>query len=512
MRETVVSPSGEGRVWSCGQMLPIAVIGAGFSGIAMGAALLRAGINSFTVFESANEVGGTWRDNTYPGCACDIPSHVYSFSFAPKSDWSRDYALQPEIQAYLRTCARALGLLPHVRFATEIVSATLDETSGTWTLASRAGERFEARVVIAGAGPLSKPSIPTLPGLERFRGTTFHSARWNHDFDFTNKVVASIGSGASAIQYVPEIAPRTKKLYVVQRTAPWILEKTDAPFSERAKARFASHPRLARWYRNALYTRLEARGAGFVVSPRIMEWTEPLALKHLEASVPDEALRARLRPHFRMGCKRILFSNDWYPTLQRDNVELVTGGVREVTERGLVGDDGVLREVDAIVFGTGFEIAKGLLPGPVHGVGGRELSASWREGAEAYFGVAYSGFPNFYTLLGPNSGLGHNSMVFMIEAQAHYVTQLVQRVARERVKWLDVIPAAQRAHNARLQERLASKVWNRGACVSWYRTETGRNVALWPGFTTEYWLRTRVPRWRDFAVERFSSSHRATHS
>jgi cation diffusion facilitator CzcD-associated flavoprotein CzcO len=470
----------------------------------MAIALKRAGIDSFTIYESGSDVGGTWRDNTYPGCACDVRSHLYSYSFEPKADWSRDYAPQTEIFAYLRHCADKYGLRPHLRLNTEIVAAELDEAHGLWRLRVKSdgagqGEVLTAQVVIAGAGPLRQPKLPRFVGQERFAKPIFHSARWNHDLDLRGKTVASVGTGASAIQYVPEIAKRAKRVYVFQRTPAWILPRLDGAFSDATKARFARFPSLRRGLRNALYWRAEVRGAGFTLDERVLHIAEREARAHLRANVPDRALRRALTPDYAFGCKRVLFSDDFYPTISQPNVELVTTPIESLGVGSIVTTDGRVREVDALVCGTGFEVGRSLLGGAVRGVRGRELDEAWRDGVEAYFGMMVSGFPNFYLLLGPNTGLGHTSMVFMIEAQTHWIVRAIERMQRERLKLLDVLPLAQRVHNDWLQSRLVKTVWNTG-CVSWYLDERGRNFALWPGFTFEYWLRTRKLVDRDFHV------------
>jgi cation diffusion facilitator CzcD-associated flavoprotein CzcO len=475
----------------------VAIIGAGFSGIGMAIRLKAAGVHDFMVFEAAGELGGTWRDNTYPGCACDVPSHLYSFSFERKPNWSRKYGPQPEIWDYLLHCADKYGVRPHVRTGTEIVEARFDETLARWELRSAAGQTFTARVLISGTGGLSRPAYPDLPGLSRFAGTTFHSAHWNHDFDFVGKRVGVVGTGASAIQFVPEIAARVKQLHVFQRTPPWIVPRRDRAFSDRTKRWFARVPALSRLYRDYTYWRTELRTLAFL-DPRIMRVGETLARRHLYASVPDVALRARLLPDYRMGCKRVLISNDYYPALLRPNVELVTDPIEAVVPEGIVTRDGHTRELDAIVFGTGFRITEALSRVPVFGLAGRELQRQWRDGAEAYYGMLISGFPNFFMLTGPNTALGHNSIIFMIEAQVHYVMSCLAMMRKRKLRWLDVLPSTQRAFNEKLQARMSEAIWSSG-CKSWYLDDNGRNVAIWPGFTFEYWLRTRRPDPRAFA-------------
>ena len=481
---------------------PIAIIGAGFAGIGMGVALLEHGIESFTIFDGGDRVGGTWRDNTYPGCACDVPSHLYSFSFERNPDWSRAFSPQPEILEYLERCVDKYGLAPHLRFGTWITRADFDDETSLWTLEDSHGGRHTARVVIAGTGPLRTPSIPDLEGLDGFEGVTMHSARWDHDYDFRGKRVAVVGTGASAIQIVPELAEVAEQLHLFQRTPPWVTPKPDAEFSDAWRARFRKHPALTLGLRTATYWALELLGTGFFVDPRINTLREKHARAHIAASVPDPVLREKVTPDYVLGCKRVLLSNEYYPALNRENVELIASGVERVTKNTVIAKDGTEREVDAIVFGTGFAVTDFLTPLEVRGRMGLDLNDAWREGAEAYYGITIAGFPNLFALVGPNTGLGHNSIVFMIEAQVHYTMQCILRMREKGIASMEVLTSAQRAFNERLQERLQNVVWNTGGCMSWYLDERGKNVTLWPGYTFEYWARTRRPRWDHFAESR----------
>jgi cation diffusion facilitator CzcD-associated flavoprotein CzcO len=476
----------------------VAIIGTGFSGLCMAIQLARRGRRSFVVLERAGRVGGTWRENHYPGCACDVPSHLYSFSFAPNPDWSRAFAPQAEILAYLERCAARFGLEPHIRFDTEATEARFDEATGTWTVSTSRGAPVYARHLVVGIGGLNKPAIPALPGLARFAGTTFHSARWNHEYPLDGKTVAVVGTGASAVQFVPRIAPRVDRLHLFQRSAPWVLPKPDRAIGPRERRLYRLAPALQRLARYAIYARMEARGLGFTVHPRLLAPAAALGVRHLRAHVADPALRAALTPDYAPGCKRILQDDDYYPALTRPNVEVVTDGIAEITARGVVTRDGVERPVDAIIWGTGFQIADALTPLRIHGRGDIELSALWRGGMEAYLGTTIAGFPNMYFLTGPNTGLGHNSMVFMIEAQVHYILALMRAMERRGADVAEVRPATQRHFNERLQPRLGRGVWASG-CQSWYLDERGRNTALWPGPTVEFWLRTRRVRARDYA-------------
>ncbi|MDQ3037418.1 MAG: NAD(P)/FAD-dependent oxidoreductase [Myxococcota bacterium] len=478
----------------------VAIVGSGFSGLAMGIQLKKAGIESFRILEKAQDVGGTWRENTYPGAACDIPSHLYSFSFEPNPSWSRSYSPQPEILEYLRHCARKYGMLPHIQFGAEVIGAEHDVASGTWLVRTRDGATLRARALVLGNGGLHVPSYPDIPGRETFEGTTFHSACWNHDYDLRGKRVAVIGTGASAIQFVPRIAPDVASMHVFQRTAPWIVPKADRAFRARTKALLSRSRTLQRALRAAIYVQHEARALGFVVEPRILKLAEVLARRHLEASIPDDALRAKLTPDYRMGCKRILPTNEWYPALLRENVEVVTDRIDSITPRGVRTKDGVTREVDAILYGTGFAVADYLATIPVRGTSGATLSEVWKGAPEAYLGITVSGFPNLFLLMGPNTGLGHNSMVFMIEAQARYAAQCIEALRARRLRTLDVRAGVQAEFNERLQHDLAGTIWASG-CNSWYLAAAGgRNSLTWPGFTFDYWRRTRRVELADYTL------------
>lgn len=480
-----------------GAELPILIIGTGFSGLAMAILLKQAGFNDFTLLEKAGDVGGTWRENTYPGAACDVPSLLYSFSFEPNPTWSRAFSPQREILAYLRHCAEKYGILPHIRFHAEVDGAVFDEATGTWSVHTKDGVTRRARALVLGNGALHLPSFPSIPGRETFEGASFHSARWNHDYDFTGKRVGVIGTGASTIQIVPELAPKVARLEVFQRTPPWIVPRMDRPFTPEEQATFARAPWIQSARRAAIYWSLEARVLAFTADQRVMKLGELVAKKHLHASVKDPALRAALTPDYRMGCKRILLSDDYYPALTRPNVALVTDPIQAIEPRGIRTRDGALHELDAIVYGTGFNVAEYLTPIQLTGAGGRDLAATWRKSPEAYLGITVSGFPNLYLLMGPNTGLGHNSMIFMIEAQARYAIQCIQALRDQRLISMDVRLDAQTSFNVELQEKLEKTVWQSG-CKSWYQTDTGRNASIWPGATWDYWRRTRRVRLEDY--------------
>jgi cation diffusion facilitator CzcD-associated flavoprotein CzcO len=466
----------------------IVIVGAGFSGLGTAIRLKQAGIHDFVVLDRADDVGGTWQANTYPGCACDVPSHLYSFSFAPKPDWSETYSGQPEIWEYLRGCAREFGITPHLRLGHDVTAATWREDERRWELETTNGT-YRARVVVAGMGPLAEPRIPALDGLDRFRGATFHSARWDHGFDLGGKRVASIGTGASAIQYVPAIQPKVERLHVFQRTPPWVLPHTTRTITALEHSLYGALPAAQRVMRGGIYAGREALVLGFVKNPRLMRLVERLASAHMRRQVPDPALRQKVTPDYTIGCKRILPSNWWYPALGEPNVELVAGGIREVRERSVVGADGVEREVDAIVFGTGFEVTDMPAAHRVRGRDGKLLDDVWRGSPRAHLGTAIAGFPNLFMLLGPNTGLGHSSMVYMIESQLAYVMDAL-RVMRERgAEVVDVRPEVQARSNAAIERRMEGTVWSTG-CTSWYLDRTGRNATLWPDWTWRFRQRT----------------------
>jgi len=478
------------------ESFPIVVIGTGFSGIGTGIRLKQAGIESFTILEKAGDIGGTWRDNAYPGAACDVPSHLYSFSFEPKPDWSRAYSPQQEIQSYLRHCVEKYDLAKHIRFDSEVTGAEFDEASGTWTVHVTGRAPLRARAVVLGNGALSIPSMPDIPGLDEFAGKTFHSARWDHDYELEGKTVAVVGTGASAIQFVPQIQPKTAKLHLFQRTPPWIMPKPDRAMTAREKWLFDKIPFLRRLHRAWIYWTHELRALGFVVDPRIMKLLERLAKRYIGSIVKDPELRAKLTPSYTMGCKRILISNDYYPAVAQPNVEVVTDGIERVTRDGVVTKDGVERKVDAIICGTGFTATDYLAPLRLVGRGGRNLNDVLQASGESHLGITVKGFPNLYLLMGPNTGLGHNSMIFMIETQIGYALQAIEALRDRKLAYLDVRGDVQRASTERVQARMQKSVWSSG-CQSWYLKD-GRNATLWPGFTFAYWWQARKLELADF--------------
>jgi cation diffusion facilitator CzcD-associated flavoprotein CzcO len=465
----------------------VIVIGTGFAGLGMAIKLKAAGNDDFVVLEQADGVGGTWRANTYPGCACDVQSHLYSFSFEPNPKWSRMFARQPEIRAYLEHCTDKYGVRPHIRFGSAVTAARFDEEAGVWHVEVNGGERVHtARVVVAGFGPLSRPEYPNIEGIDSFKGQAFHSAEWRSDIDLKNKRVAVVGTGASAIQFVPQIAGKVERLHLFQRTAPWVLPKADRPTSRGERALFRRFPGLQRAYRRLIYWRLETRVLGFTVHPKVMKAAEVIGRMHINRAIKDPELRKAVTPDYTIGCKRILISNDYYPALARDNVDVAQGGVARVTENGVVAQDGTEYEVDVIVYGTGFKVHDPLGHLRITGRDSVELGVLWREqGLEAYLGTTIAGFPNLFILVGPNTGLGHNSIVYMIESQVHYVLEAMKAMEARKARFVDVRPKAQAEFNHDIQQQLDGAVWSSG-CASWYLDASGKNRTLWPGFTFRF--------------------------
>jgi cation diffusion facilitator CzcD-associated flavoprotein CzcO len=436
------------------------------------------------VLERASDVGGTWHYNTYPGCACDVPSHLYSYSFAPNPRWSETYSRQPEIRSYLERLADEYGLRPQIRFNHTVESAAWNEHDKRWEIETDKGP-IHARVLVAGMGPLAEPSIPDLPGLESFEGTTFHSSRWDHDWDPKGKRVASIGTGASAIQYVPELQPQVEQLHVFQRTAPWIMPHNNRPIREWERRLYSRSKLAQRLMRGGIYTVREAAVLGFVKNPRFMGALEKMARRHMKEQISDPELMSKVEPGFKIGCKRILPSNKWYPALGKPNVELVTSGIDRITRNGVVDADGVEREVDAIVFGTGFHVADMPVAQKVRGRDGRTLDELWQGSPRAHLGLTIAGFPNFFLLLGPNTGLGHSSMVYMIESQLAHVMEALKAMDASGSETVEVREDVLEGYNETIDEQIQGTVWNTG-CKSWYIDRNGRNSTLWPDWTWRF--------------------------
>ncbi len=480
----------------------VLIVGAGFSGLCMGIKLLEAGMNSFLVIEKSQDIGGTWWDNRYPGCACDIPSHLYSFSFAPSTEWTRMYPGQREIHNYLKRCVERYGLAAHLRLNTRFQEAIWDDSEGVWNTTAGDGMRIRARVLVSGMGALHVPHYPELKGLDRFEGSRFHSAAWDHSADLDGKNVAVIGTGASAIQFVPQIAPHVGKLYLFQRTPPWIVPRLDFAFSEKWKDRFRSIP-ITRWaLRQYIFWRQEIRVLAFLGNETFRKKVEAIALRHLARRIKDPKLRAALTPNYQLGCKRVLVSDDYYPTLNRSNVELITEGITEVCPHSIVTNDGVERPIDVLIYGTGFRATEPLIGCRVVGKGGLEIHDAWQKRMSAYLGITITGFPNFFMLLGPNTGLGHNSVVLMIESQVRYAMNCLKLMKRKKQRVLEVRPEIQQSFVEEIYRRMSGTVWQSGGCHSWYQDQnTGEITTLWPGSVVSYLRRTRSVSPSDYELK-----------
>lgn len=481
--------------------LSVLIVGAGFGGIGLGIRLDKAGISDFLILEKAGDVGGTWRDNSYPGAACDVPSHLYSFSFEPRAEWSTRYSQQPEIHDYIRHCAEKYHLTPRIQLDTEISLAEFDEPAGLWRVMTTDGREYCARSLVMACGQLNRPIYPSIPGLETFAGESFHSARWRHDIDLQGKDVAVIGTGASAIQFVPQIAPKVQKLMLFQRSAAYVIAKEDKQYSTREQALLRRFPLLQKLSRGGHYVAHEMRALAFISFPSLMKVMEGQFRKHLEKGVTDPTKRAQLVPDYPMGCKRMLISNDFFPAVDRENVELITTGIETITSEGVKTTDGKEHRVDVLIFGTGFAATDFLAPMTIKGRDGLDLNDAWRSGAEAYKGISISGFPNLFVLYGPNTNLGHNSIIYMLESQFNYVVSCLQTLAKRGLRYIDVKPDVQSAFNARIQDAISTTIWSRG-CNSWYQTAEGKQTNNWPGYTFSYRRLTRTPELADYDCER----------
>lgn len=477
----------------------VVIVGAGVSGLCMGMRLAQEGIRDFVILERAAELGGTWRDNRYPGCACDVKSSLYSFSFEPNPNWDRKFASWDQILAYLRDCAAKHGLYPHLRFGAEVRACVWED--GGWTVRTADGGSFRGRKLVFGVGALSNPLVPAIPGLGSFRAPTFHSARWDTDVPLEGKRVAVIGSGASAVQFVPEIAGKVSQLDYYQRTPPWVIPKPDRARPEWEKALVRAVPLLQRLERWSVYWVAEARVIAFTTRPWLMGALAWLGRRHIARYIDDPARRRAVTPAYTPGCKRILMSNDYYAALNRQNVAILTDTIAEVRPDGVLSTDGSFRPADVLILATGFRVHELVTPGMVTGREGQDLATLWRGrgGAEAYLGITVAGFPNMFMLMGPNTGLGHSSMIFMIEAQVEHTMRAMRTMREHGLRAIDVRPEVQDSFVGRTQEVLRRSVWASG-CSSWYLNAGGKNTVLWPGFTFTYHRLARAFQLSDYEV------------
>ena len=478
----------------------VAIIGAGFGGLAMAIRLLQRNIHNFVILEKSNEVGGTWRENQYPGAACDVQSHLYSLSFAPKTDWSKRYAEAPEIFQYIQDVVQQFNLREYCQFNSEVVHTEYHEKDCVWHVALKDGRQLSCQYLVFASGPLHVPQIPHIQGIEKFQGKVFHSSQWDHQYNLNSKVVASIGTGGSAIQYIPEIAPQVKQLYVMQRTAAWVIPRDERKYLNIEKKLFKQADWFRKLHRARLYWSNESRAIP-IMQPSVMKYTQKLAEAFIRFQVKDKQLAQKLTPDYIMGCKRILVSNKYFPTFNRDNVELVTDAIQELTADSIITKDGKMRKIDCLIYGTGFITDPRIYLQPFSCIGehGVELKQAWKDGAESYYGISHKGFPNLFQLLGPNTVLAHNSVIFMIESQVDYILQMMDLVAQSQSNAIVVKDQVQDQFNHDVQDMLNNTVWQSG-CVSWYQQDGGKNFALWPTYTWKYWLKTKSLHPSDFRL------------
>mgnify|MGYP003449757752 FL=1 len=481
--------------------LRVLIIGAGFAGVGLAIQLQKRGIDDFLVLEKAASVGGTWRDNHYPGAACDVPSHLYSYSFEPKTDWSRKFAPQAEIVAYIQHCVDKHQLAGKIRCNTEVASAEFEQASGLWRVIGMDGEHYLAQALVSACGQLNQPAYPRIPGLESFAGEAFHSARWNHAYDLAGKRVAVIGTGASAIQFVPEIVPKVQHLTLFQRSAAYVISKPDRAYKRWELALLRRWPWLQQIDRGLKYVQHEVRALAFIHFPVLMKLFQFSFQRHLAAAIVDPERQRQLQPDYPLGCKRILISNNYFPALAQGNVEIVNQAIQSITAHGVVTADGREHPVDALIYGTGFAATDFLAPMQIKGLDGVELNQAWRDGAEAYKGISVSGFPNLFLLYGPNTNLGHNSILYMLESQFAYVLNCLGALQRQGLRYMDVKPQVQQRFNQHLQQVIRHSIWEQG-CTSWYKNAAGKNTNNWPGFTFTYRQQTRHLELADYDCSR----------
>lgn len=478
----------------------VAIIGAGFGGLAMAIRLLQRNIHNFVILEKSNEVGGTWRENQYLGAACDVQSHLYSLSFAPKTDWSKRYAEAPEIFQYIQDVVQQFNLREYCQFNSEVVHTEYHEKDCVWHVALKDGRQLSCQYLVFASGPLHVPQIPHIKGIEKFQGKVFHSSQWDHQYNLNSKVVTSIGTGGSAIQYIPEIAPQVKQLYVMQRTAAWVIPRDERKYLNIEKKLFKQADWFRKLHRARLYWSNESRAIP-IMQPSVMKYTQKLAEAFIRFQVKDKQLAQKLTPDYILGCKRILVSNKYFPTFNRDNVELVTDAIQELTADSIITKDGKMRKIDCLIYGTGFITDPRIYLQPFSCIGehGVELKQAWKDGAESYYGISHKGFPNLFQLLGPNTVLAHNSVIFMIESQVDYILQMMDLVAQSQSNAIVVKDQVQDQFNHDVQDMLNNTVWQSG-CVSWYQQDGGKNFALWPTYTWKYWLKTKSLHPSDFRL------------
>lgn len=485
----------------------VAVIGAGFSGLGMAIRLQQAGIDDFVILEAAGEVGGTWRDSRYPGAAVDVPNHLYSYSFEQNPDWTRMFSNAQEIQQYILQVADKYNLRRKILFNTKVIEAHFDEASGLWQAKTQKGDILRARFVVGAMGPFAESRIPEVPGLKKFKGVMAHTALWNSNTDLKGKRVAVVGSGASAIQVVPAVQPLAQQLTVFQRTPSWVVPKADYEYSELEKTIYRTLPITQKIRRAVIYGLTELLATAIVWDTPMTDLLERISKRHMARAIKDPELLRKVTPNYRLGRTRMLISNDWYPALAQPNVELVDHGVDALTENGIVAN-GKEYPVDVIIWATGYKSPSEGFPFPLTGLKGRDLNTYWANGAKAYKGVTIAGFPNLFTLMGPNTGPGHTSVLVYVEAQQRYIVQAIQQCLRNHIGSLTVREDRQEEFNRQLLEKMKKTTWGDGG-NSWYYTKDGRNTTLYPGFATDYVLSVRNFDLGDYSVKSFGQAAKA---
>lgn len=479
------------------KIFDILIVGSGFSGLGLAITMQKAGYD-WHLLEQAETLGGTWRDNHYPGAACDIPSNLYSFSFMPNPDWTRLYPPQAEIAAYMQRCADQGGVRHGMQFNARVVSAKWLEDQGHWLVQLASGEELRARTLAAGTGGLSRPQMPKIENLDAFQGDLFHSARWRHDVDLRGKRVGVIGTGASAIQIVPAIAAQSGSLTLFQRTPAWIIPRNDEAVSEARRSSYRAQPWRQQLSRKLTYIKLESRMYAFTRAQWLLRRAQKQVESYLRHRVKDESLRKKLTPNYTIGCKRILLSDDFYPALQKPNVQLIPHGVTRATANGVICADGSVHQLDVLIAATGFQVADAGAPFDITGRDGVDLNQSWAQGPQAHLGTVVHGFPNLFIMTGPNTGLGHNSQVYMIESQINFVLAALRALDNKKARAFDVRAEVQNNYNQAVQGKLVGSVWNSGGCHSWYLAADGSNRTLWPDFTFLFRRRLRQFDWAEF--------------
>ncbi len=478
--------------------LDVVIVGAGFAGLGMGIQLKRAGIASFRILERAPQIGGCWRDNIYPGLCCDIPSHLYSFSFELNPDWSQKFAPGREIWEYLEHCKRKYGLEPFIQYGADVQEARFDDRTGLWTVRLASGEHIVARHLVAAQGALTPPNIPDIAGLQSFDGPVMHTARWNPEFDATGKRIAVIGNAASGVQVIPQLAQKAASLLVLQRTPNWVFPRGSAPISAVTRAIYRWVPGVMRSQRLAIYLEHEMRYFA-LKNPQgwMAKFMRKLALDHLHRWIDDPQLRSKLVPDYAFGCKRMLMSDDYYSALARPNVTMITDRIERVGAREIVTTEGA-HQVDAIVLATGFRVQE-MLSYDIIGQQGRSLNELWKKTPEAYLGVVANGFPNMYLTGGPNSAHGHTSFIFVLENHINYIVGCIAGALKANYHSIEVREQVQADYNAQMQKQLKGMVWSSG-CKNWYTTAEGRVFTQLPGFSWQYASKLKRPAWSDFAI------------